>query len=195
MAREAKVYRKTSETEISLELSIDAPGGGDVSTTIPFLDHMLRLFARHGFFSLSVKSSGDTDVDYHHLVEDVGICLGRAFKEATGDKQGINRYGYAVVPMDESLSSVSVDVSGRPYLVFNADFDSKNIRDFDPLLFLEFFKAFTDHSGITLHVNLEYGKSNHHKIEAIFKAFAQALAQAVAVNEKVKGIPSTKGVL
>ncbi|MBP8985155.1 MAG: imidazoleglycerol-phosphate dehydratase HisB [Syntrophobacterales bacterium] len=195
MAREAKVYRKTSETEISLELNIDVPDGGDVSTTIPFLDHMLRLFARHGFFSLSVKSSGDTDVDYHHLVEDVGICLGQAFKEVTGDKQGINRYGHAVVPMDESLSSVSVDVSGRPYLVFNADFESKNIRDFDPFLFLEFFKAFTDHSGITLHVNLEYGKNSHHKIEAIFKAFAQALAQAVAVNEKVKGIPSTKGVL
>jgi imidazoleglycerol-phosphate dehydratase len=195
MARTAKIYRKTTETEISLELDLDGPGKADISTTIPFLDHMLNLFARHGFFALSLKSAGDTAVDYHHLVEDIGICLGQAVKEALGDKKGINRYGSALVPMDESLSSVSMDISGRPYLVFNADFTGRKIRDFDPLLFLEFFKSFTDHSGITLHINLEYGKSNHHKVEAIFKAFARAFAQAISFNEQVKGIPSTKGML
>ncbi len=195
MARTAKIYRKTTETEISLELDLDGAGKTDIATTIPFLDHMLNLFARHGCFSLSLKSAGDTAIDYHHLVEDIGICLGEAVKEALGDKKGITRYGFAQVPMDESLSSVSIDVSGRPYLVFNADLGGKKIRDFDPLLFLEFFKSFTDHSGITLHVNLEYGKNTHHKVEAVFKAFARALSQATSFSEQVKGIPSTKGVL
>jgi imidazoleglycerol-phosphate dehydratase len=195
MARKAKIYRKTTETEISLELSLEGSGKGELSTSIPFLDHMLNLFARHGFFNLRLKSKGDTAIDYHHLIEDVGICLGQAVKEALGDKKGINRYGSALVPMDESLCSVSIDVSGRPYLVFNADFGSRKIKDFDPILFLEFFKSFTDHSGITLHINLNYGKNNHHKIEAIFKAFARALAQAVSLNKQVKGVPSTKGAL
>lgn len=195
MVRTSKIYRKTTETDISLELDLDGPGKGDLATSIPFLDHMLNLFARHGFFALRLKSEGDTAVDYHHLVEDIGICLGQAVKEALGDKKGINRYGSALVPMDECLCSVSMDISGRPYLVFNADFGSRKIKDFDPQLFLDFFKSFTDHSGITLHINLKYGKNNHHKTEAIFKAFARALAQAVALNEQVKGIPSTKGML
>jgi imidazoleglycerol-phosphate dehydratase len=195
MARTSKVYRKTKETEISLGLNLDGSGKGELSTTIPFLDHMLDLFARHGFFNLRLKSAGDTAIDYHHLIEDVGICLGQAFKEALGDKKGINRYGFALVPMGESLCSVSIDVSGRPYLVFNADFGGRKIKDFDPLLFLEFFKSFTDHSGITLHINLHYGKNNHHKVEAIFKAFARALAQAVSINKQVRGVPSTKGTL
>jgi len=195
MARTAKVYRKTKETEISLDLKLEGTGKGDLATSIPLLDHMLDLFARHGLFDLRVKSRGDTSVDYHHLVEDIGICLGQAFKEALEEKKGINRYGFALVPMDESLCSVSIDISGRPYLVFNADFGSRKIKDFDPVLFLEFFKAFADHSGITLHINLHYGKNNHHKIEAIFKAFSRALDQAVSLNRKVRGIPSTKGSL
>jgi imidazoleglycerol-phosphate dehydratase len=195
MARSAKIYRKTTETEISLEFDLDGPGKVELSTTIPFLDHMLNLFAKHGCFGLSLSSRGDTAIDYHHLVEDIGICLGQALKEALGDKKGINRYGAALVPMDESLCIVSIDVSGRPYLVFNAEFGSKKIKDFDPVLFLEFFKSFTDHSGITLHINLEYGKNNHHKVEAIFKAFARALSQAVTLNAQVAGIPSTKGTL
>lgn len=195
MARTAKVYRKTTETEISLDLKLEGTGKGNLATSIPLLDHMLTLFARHGFFDLGVKSRGDTAVDYHHLVEDIGICLGQALKEALGEKKGVNRYGFAFVPMDESLCSVSIDISGRPYLVFNADFGSRKIKDFDPVLFLDFFKSFTDHSGITLHINLHYGKNNHHKIEAIFKAFARALAQAVSLNRKVRGVPSTKGTL
>jgi imidazoleglycerol-phosphate dehydratase len=195
MARTAKIFRKTTETEISLELDLDTAGRENISTTIPFVDHMLILFAKHGFFSLEVKGKGDTAIDYHHLVEDLGICLGQAFREALGDKKGINRYGYASVPMDESLCSVSIDVAGRPYLIFHADFLGKKIKDFDPILFLEFFKSLTDHSGITLHINLEYGTNNHHKVEAIFKAFARALSQAVSLNEKVKGVPSSKGLL
>jgi len=195
MARTSKVNRKTKETEVTLGLNLDGSGKGVISTSIPILDHMLDLFTRHGFFNLRLKSRGDTAIDYHHLIEDVGICLGQAFKEALSDKKGINRYGFALVPMDESLCSVSIDVSGRPYLVFNADLSGRKIKDFDPLLFLEFFKSFTDHSGITLHINLNYGKNNHHKVEAIFKAFARALAQAVSINKQVRGVPSTKGTL
>jgi len=193
--RKAKIARKTAETHVTVEVTLDGTGKGDVSTTIPFLDHMLDLLARHGFFDLKVRSGGDTDVDYHHLVEDVGICLGAALREALGKKEKINRYGSATVPMDESLCAVSLDISGRPYLVFKVNFGVKKIRDFDPALLRDFFKALTDHSGMTLHVNVMYGKNNHHIAESVFKAFARALSEAVSFNRKVTGVLSTKGSL
>lgn len=192
--REAKLTRKTSETDIALDLNLDGTGKSKVSTSIPFLDHMLTLFSRHGLIDLEVKSSGDTSVDYHHLVEDVGICLGDTLKKALGDKKGINRYGSATVPMDEVLCSVDIDISGRPYLVFNAEFNRK-IKDFDPGLLVDFFKAFTDRAEIALHVNIPYGRNNHHKAEAVFKAFGLALSRAVSFNSRIQGIPSTKGRL
>ncbi len=193
--RKAKIVRKTAETDVTIEMNLDGAGKGDISTTIPFLDHMLNLLARHGFFDLKVKSRGDIDVDYHHLVEDIGICLGAAIREALGKKEKINRYGSATVPMDESLCAVSLDVSGRPYLVFKVNFGVKKIRDFDPALLKDFFKSLTDHSGMTLHVNVMYGKNNHHIAESIFKAFARALSEAVGFNKKVTGVLSTKGSL
>ena len=195
MPRKAEVYRKTAETEIRVEIDLDGSGIQQVSTTIPFFDHMLILFTRHGLFNLCLAGKGDTTVDFHHLVEDVGICLGEAVKKALGDKSGISRYGAAVVPMDESLCSVALDISGRPYLVFNAEYDQKKIGDFDPALLPEFFKSFSDHSGITLHINLMYGNSNHHKVEAIFKAFARALRKAVVIDPRIEGVLSTKETL
>jgi len=195
MARRAKVERKTTETEIVIEINLDGAGSGEISTTIPFFDHMLGLVARHGFLDLIVKGKGDTDVDYHHLIEDIGICLGEAVKEALGNKEGITRYGSAVVPMDESLCSVDLDISGRSYLVFNVDFGQKKIRDFDPELFMDFFKSFSDHSGMTLHINVVYGRNNHHIAEAIFKAFARAFCMAISIDDRIKGVLSTKGKL
>lgn len=195
MKRMGKTYRKTTETEVSVEITLNGRGRGEITTTIPFLDHMLDLFAKHGLFDLTVKSKGDTAIDDHHLVEDIGICLGEAIKEALGDKKGIERYGSAAVPMDESLCSVAVDISGRPYLIYHADFGNKKIRDFDPALLREFFKSFSDHSGITLHINLIYGKNNHHIAEAIFKAFARAIREASSPYDRIKGVLSTKGSL
>lgn len=193
MERKSKITRTTTETDISLEINLDGEGAGDVSTTIPFLDHMLVLFAKHGFFDLNVQGSGDTQVDYHHLVEDIGICLGDAVKKALRNKEGVVRYGSACVPMDEALCHVCVDISGRPYLVFRAEFEGKKIRDFDPPILEEFFRAFTDHGGITLHINAIYGKNPHHIAEAIFKAFARALRDAVRIDNRIKGVLSTKG--
>jgi imidazoleglycerol-phosphate dehydratase len=196
MARKAEFQRKTAETDIQVEMNLDGTEMQErISTSIPFLDHMLTLFSRHGFFDFSITGRGDISVDYHHLVEDIGICMGEVFKKAVGDKTGINRYGSAVVPMDESLCSVVLDISGRPYLVYHVEFDQKKIGEFDPSLLLEFFKAFSDHAEMTLHINLMYGTNNHHKAEAIFKAFARALCQAVSTNPKVKGVLSTKGKL
>jgi imidazoleglycerol-phosphate dehydratase len=195
VTRTAKVNRKTTETEIFIKVTLDGTGKEEISTTIPFFDHMLTLFTRHGLFDLNVMGQGDTEVDYHHLVEDMGLCLGEVIKKALGNKKGITRYGSASVPMDETLSQVSVDISGRPYLVFNADFENKNIKDFDPLLFKEFFKAFCDHSGITLHVNVIYGSNPHHITESIFKAFARALNKAVSFDPRISGVMSTKGSL
>ncbi|MBW2598578.1 MAG: imidazoleglycerol-phosphate dehydratase HisB [Deltaproteobacteria bacterium] len=195
MARNKKIIRKTTETDVSVEINLDGEGTGNISTTIPFLDHMLNLFAKHGFIDLNVKGSGDTDVDYHHLVEDIGICLGEAVKGALGNKKGVSRYGTAFVPMDETLCHVCIDISGRPYLVFRADFGGKKIRDFDPILLEEFFKSFSDHGGITLHVNVIYGKNPHHIAEAIFKAFARALRNAVCMDNRIKDVLSTKGII
>lgn len=195
MARTGKIGRATAETDITLELNLDGSGRGSISTSIPFLDHMLNLFGRHGLFDLTVRGTGDREVDDHHLVEDLGICLGEALREALGDKSGLERYGEASVPMDESLCRVALDLSGRPFLVYQADFGGGRIGDFDPALIREFFKAFTDHSGTTLHIEVACGSNSHHMAEAMFKAFARALRRAVTLNERVRGIPSTKGSL
>lgn len=195
MARKAKILRKTAETDISIAINLDGKGSGKISTTVAFIDHMLNLFARHGLFDLVIKGKGDTHIDDHHLIEDMGICLGSAVKKALGDKKGIVRYGSATVPMDESLCSVAIDISGRPYLIYNVEFKSKKINAFDFSLIREFFKSFSDHSGMTLHINLIYGKNNHHMAEAIFKAFALALRKAVTIHGRIEGILSTKGSL
>ena len=195
MARKAEIFRKTKETEVSMELDLDGTGQGKISTTVAFMDHMLNLFARHGLMDLIIKSHGDTQVDDHHLVEDMGICLGDAVKKALGDKKGIQRYGSAMIPMDESLCSLVMDISGRPYLIFNVELKSKKSDKFDYSLLREFFKSFSDHSGITLHINLLYGRNNHHIAEAIFKALALALRKAVTIHGRIEGILSTKGSL
>jgi imidazoleglycerol-phosphate dehydratase len=195
MARKAKIVRKTTETDICLEIDLDNAAASKIATSIPFLDHMLELFARHGFLKLVVKSKGDTQIDDHHLVEDLGICLGMAVGQALGKKIGINRYGTASIPMDECLCRVDLDISGRPYLIYRVKFERRKIGGFDPALVKEFFKAFTDHSGITLHINLLYGNNSHHIIEAVYKAFARALRDAVKVDKKIAGVLSTKGSL
>ena len=195
MTRKAKIIRKTTETDIQLEIDLDNGAAGKIDTSIPFLDHMLDLFARHGFLKLKIKSKGDTQIDDHHLVEDLGICLGMAVKQALGKKIGISRYGTSSVPMDECLCRVDMDVSGRPYLIYKVKFERRKIGGFDPALVKEFFKAFTDQSGITLHINLAYGNNSHHIIEAVFKAFARALRNAVNINKNINGVLSTKGIL
>ena len=193
--RKATIRRKTAETEVSVVIDLDGKGKGDIDTSVPFLDHMLNLFARHGLTDLAIRSQGDTDVDDHHLVEDVGICLGQAVRKALGDRKGISRYGSSSVPMDESLCSVAMDLSGRPYLVWRAELGERRIGEFDPALLREFFKSFSDHSGITLHINLRYGTNGHHMAEAIFKAFARAFRDAIAIDVRIEGILSTKGSL
>ena len=195
MARKAKVVRKTTETDILLDIDLDKADGGKIDTSIPFLNHMLDLFALHGRFKLGIKSKGDTEIDDHHLVEDLGICLGQAVGQALGSKTGINRYGSISLPMDECLCHVHIDISGRPYLIYKVRYERRKIGGFDPALVKEFFKAFTDNSGITLHINLAYGSNSHHIIEAVFKAFGRALRQAVNINPEISGIPSTKGML
>ena len=195
MSRKANIIRKTTETDIKLEIDLDKTAGSSIETTIPFFNHMLELFARHGLLKLVIKSKGDTQIDDHHLVEDLGICLGQAVGKALGKKTGINRYGSACVPMDECLCRVDMDISGRPYLIYNVKYGRRKINGFDPALVKEFFKAFTDHSGITLHINFLYGDNGHHIVETIFKAFARALRNAVTLNENIKGVLSTKGSL
>ena len=195
MAREAKIHRKTTETDVSIGINLDGTGEGQICTTINFMDHMLNLFARHSLVDLVIDGKGDTYIDDHHLVEDIGICLGDALKKSLGDKKGIVRYGSAIVPMDESLCNVVIDISGRPYLIYNVEFKSKKIGKFDYSLIKEFFKSFSDHSGMTLHINLIYGKNSHHIAEAVFKAFALALRKAVTIHGRIEGILSTKGSL
>lgn len=195
MSRTATIERITNETKIRLELGIDGSGQARICTSVPFLDHMLNLFARHGLFNLSVEASGDIDIDFHHTVEDIGIVLGAAFKEALGDKQGICRYGHAVVPMDETLASVTVDISGRPYMVYNVPLPKVKIGEFDVELAREFFQAVANQCGLNLHVNLQYGDNLHHIIEACFKAFGRAMDAATRMDPRVEGVMSTKGVL
>ncbi len=194
--RKSRIERKTKETDIKVELALEGTGRYSVDTSIPFLDHMLSLMCKHGLFDLALKAKGDIDIDDHHTVEDAGIVLGKAVKQCLGDMKGIARYGQASVPMDESLASVCLDISGRPYLVYKVDFPKKSrLKDFDPDLVEDFFHALVGNAGITLHVAVPYGRNTHHIIEAIFKAFGRALRQAVAMDPRVKGIPSTKGKL
>lgn len=190
--RSADISRKTKETDIKIELSLDG-GECEINTGIGFFDHMLTAFAVHGGFGLKADVKGDLNVDCHHTIEDTGIVLGKAFAEALGDKSGIERYGSFTVPMDESLAFVSLDVSGRPFLVFNAEFPEERVGEFDSCMCEEFMRAFAYNAGITLHVNMIYGGNTHHQIEVIFKALAHALA--VAVRETGKGVLSTKGSL
>lgn len=195
MTRQAKISRKTRETAIRIRLDLDGTGEYRIQTSVPFLNHMLELFSRHGLFDLSIEAQGDTEVDFHHTVEDVGICLGKAFIKALGGKEGIVRYGHASIPMDETLAQVSVDISGRPHLTFNASLPKEKVGDFDLELAQEFFQAFSNHLKATLHINLMYGANLHHILEAIFKAAARALDQATALDPRDVSIPSTKGTL
>ena len=195
MARSAIWKRKTKETDITLSITLDGAGESVVHTGIGFFDHMLILFARHGFFDLTVDCRGDTQVDYHHSVEDVGISLGQAFNEALGDKSGIARYGYAYVPMEYALARAVVDISGRSALDYRVNAGVEKIGAFDIELVPEFFKAFSDNARINLHLDLIKSSNGHHDIEAVFKAFARALADAVRLDARVKGQHSTKGML
>ncbi len=191
--RKARKYRKTSETEISRSLGLDGKGSGKVKTGIPFFDHMLNLFARHGLFDLEVKAKGDLDVDLHHTVEDVGIVLGQALTAALGKKEGIRRYGTAHVPMDETLARVVVDLSGRPYLELRGLNRRGRAGNFSAQLVEEFLRALSVQGGMNLHAEILYGRDVHHQIEALFKALAKALQEAVSRDPRVKGVPSTKG--
>ena len=194
--RQSEIKRKTAETDIAIKLDIDGSGQGTISTGVGFLDHMLTLFSRHGRFNLDVTCKGDTYVDDHHSVEDIGIALGQAFRQALGDKRGICRYGDIILPMDEALILVSLDVSGRGMLCFNANFKTEKIGTFDTQLVEEFFIAFATNSGITLHIRQLDGRNSHHIAEGMFKAVARALRKAVDLDPKASGeIPSTKGVL
>jgi imidazoleglycerol-phosphate dehydratase len=194
--RTANVKRKTKETDISVSVNLDGNGTHAIETTIPFLDHMLSLMSKHGLVDMKIKARGDTDIDYHHTVEDLGIVLGKAIKEALGDMKGISRYGQASVPMDETLASVSLDISGRPYLVYRVEFPKKSkLRNFDPDLIEDFLQAFVSNGGITLHVSTPYGRNTHHIIEAVFKALGRALRESVTVDPRVKGVPSTKKII
>lgn len=192
--RVSTVTRTTAETDITLSLAIDGRGQAKIDTGVPFFDHMLTLFARHGLFDLTVKANGDVEVDYHHTVEDVGLVLGQAFKEALGDKVGINRYGFFLLPMDESLARVAVDVGGRPHLVYQAEAPTMYVRDFNLVLVKEFCRAFSNSLGCNLHVQLLYGEEPHHVAEAIFKCLARALDGATQIEPRAADVlPSTKG--
>jgi imidazoleglycerol-phosphate dehydratase len=192
--RTATVRRKTAETDIELTLAVNGRGQAKIETGVAFFDHMLTLFAKHGLFDLTVRAKGDTDVDYHHTVEDVGLVLGQAFKEALGDKVGIKRYGFFVLPMDESLARVVVDVGGRPHLVYAADVPTMFVRDFNIVLVKEFCRAFSNALGANLHVQLVYGEEPHHVAEAIFKCLARALDAATQIEPRAADLlPSTKG--
>jgi imidazoleglycerol-phosphate dehydratase len=195
MSRCAEIERVTKETRIKLSLEVDGSGEVTICTSVPFLDHMLDLFARHGLFDLEVEACGDIDIDFHHTVEDIGIVLGEAFKQALADKKGIRRYGQATVPMDETLASVAVDISGRPFLVYNVRLPKVKIGEFDVELAREFFQAFANHCGLNLHINVMYGDNVHHILEACFKGVARAMDTASQLDPRVRGVMSTKGVL
>lgn len=193
--RSAVISRTTKETDIELELVLDGTGQAEISTGVPFLDHMLTLMTAHGFFDLRIGATGDVEVDGHHTVEDIGLVLGEAFGAALGDRRGIRRYGSATLPMDEVLASVVVDFSNRPNLVYNVSFTSDRIGTFDVELVQEFFKAFVSRSGTTLHVNVLYGSNTHHIVEAVYKALGRALDEATGMDPRISGVLSTKGVL
>lgn len=197
MTKNVSLERNTAETNINMELNLYGSGRATTLTSIPFLDHMLILMCRHGLMDLKVDASGDTDVDYHHLMEDMGIVFGKCLREALADKEGIERFGTATIPMDEALAQVVIDLSGRSYLVYRGLENSayEYIKDLPVSLFEDFFRAVSVHGMINLHINVHYGKDTHHIMEAIFKAFGRALRDAVKRNDRVTGIPSTKGVI
>ena len=194
MKRKASVERKTKETEVKVSLNIDGEGKAKIHTGIGFFDHMLELFSRHSLIDLEINAVGDIEVDFHHTIEDVGITLGEAVNNALGNKEGINRFGSAYVPMDDSLARAVCDLSGRCFLVYNCS-TIESIRGFDVVLVKEFLKAFADNAKMNIHIEVLYGDNLHHQIEAVFKAFAKALCQAVSLNQRIKGLPSTKGKL
>ena len=195
MARQAQVNRDTQETQISVKLNLDGSGRAKLASGIPFLDHMLDQIARHGLVDLEVKAKGDLHIDAHHTVEDIGITLGQAFAKAIGDKKGVRRYGHAYVPLDEALSRVVIDLSGRPGLEMSGKFTRVRVGDFDVDLVREFFQGFVNHALVTLHLDNLKGVNAHHQVETLFKAFGRALRMAVELDPRVKGVPSTKGKL
>ena len=195
MPRTAQIHRKTGETDIRIALTIEGSGSSVISTRIPFFDHMLTLFARHGLFDLEVNAVGDIEVDFHHTVEDTGIALGQAFAKALGDKKGVRRYGWAYLPMDETLARVVIDFSGRPFLEHRVPSGVGSINGFPFQLVEEFMRAFSVHAGCNLHTEILYGRDAHHMAEALFKGLSKAADQACQLDPRVTGIPSTKGVL
>ena len=194
-SRKAEVARKTAETDISVKIDLDGSGKAAVQTSIPFFDHMLTLMAKHGFLDLEINAQGDTEVDFHHTVEDAGLTLGEALGKALGDRSGIKRYGQATVPMDEALATVSIDLCSRPYLVYQVDLSSPQSGGFDANLAEQFFRALAGAIPATLHLNLDYGSNLHHVLEALFKAFGRALGEASSADSRLKGVLSTKGSL
>ena len=195
MSRTARVERKTSETDIELELSLDGVGRSQIATGVGFFDHMLTLLARHAALDLTVKAAGDLEVDQHHTVEDVGICLGRAVNEALGERAGIRRFGHCTLPMEETLVTAAVDLGGRAYFVFEADFPTAKIGEFDSELVADFWQAFSANALCNLHIILHHGRNSHHVAEGIFKAAARALRMAVEPDPRISDVPSTKGML
>lgn len=195
MSRTAKIKRKTAETDIQLTLDIDGAGKSSVATGIGFLDHMLTLLAKHAAFDLEIQAVGDLHVDRHHTVEDVGICLGTALRDALGDKAGICRYGHFTLPMDESLVTAAVDLGGRPYFVFKVDFLTEKIGEFESELVEDFWQAFATNAAANVHIMSHYGRNSHHLAEGVFKCMAKSLRMAVRCDDRISGVPSTKGVL
>jgi imidazoleglycerol-phosphate dehydratase len=193
--RRSKLIRNTKETQITMSINLDGAGKSSVKTGVPFMDHMLDLFARHSLCDLQIKAKGDLDVDYHHLVEDLGISIGEVVRKALGDKKGIRRYGFFILPMDECLARVALDFSGRPFLVYKVKSVKKRIRDFDIFLIREFMQGFANAAQCNLHIELLYGDEPHHIVEAIFKGLAKAVDMAKTKDPRVKGVPSTKGKL
>lgn len=193
--RQASVVRKTKETSISVSLNLDGEGESTIDTGIAFMDHMLTLFAKHGLFTLEVKAEGDLNVDCHHTMEDLGLTLGEALVQALGDKKGIRRYGHCILPMDETLALTALDLSGRPYLVYHPGEPHPYIKELDTALFREFFTALSVKAGMNLHIKIIESGETHHIFESIFKSFARALSQAVSLDPRVRGVPSTKGTL
>ena len=195
MIRESIVKRKTNEVEVYVKINIDGDGKYKIDTGIPFFNHMLEQLAKHGLFDIEISATGDTEIDFHHTVEDVGIALGEAFNQALGDKKGINRYGFSSIPFDETLSSSSLDLSGRPFFIFKVEMPSTKVGEFDVELAREFFQSFTNNLKANIHIETKYGTNNHHIIESIFKSIAKSLDVATAYDSRSNSIPSTKGNL
>ena len=193
--RQTRIVRETKETQIQLSLDLDGTGSAELQTGVPFLDHMLTLAATHGFFDLRIEARGDLHIDAHHTVEDLGICLGKALSEALGGREGIRRYGHAIVPMDEACAVVALDLSNRPYLVYKAPVLAPRVGQFETELVPEFFRAFCQHGGVTLHIQIPHGTNTHHMLEAVFKAWGRALDEATRTDPRRAGAPSSKGSL